>query len=90
MKPGEKVEAIRIKGYSEIKRDKVCYYFEKRSGNWNMFHPDTGLGDLGNHNVTEHDDGTITVSPSIMITFKTKEGEKSCHGYLEKGVWREV
>ena len=42
------------------------------------------MGGLENHDVTEHEDGTITVSPSILIT---GEGG-SWHGYLELGVWR--
>lgn len=33
------------------------------------------------------EDGTITVSPSILISHW--EG-RSWHGYLERGVWREV
>lgn len=37
------------------------------------------------HTVTEHEDGTITVSPSILIT--THLG--SWHGYLKHGVWEE-
>ena len=32
--------------------------------------------------VTEHDDGSITVTPSIRCTFT------GWHGYLEHGVWR--
>jgi hypothetical protein len=46
-----------------------------------------GFGSLGNHQVTEHEDGTITVSPSILIT--GHHGVR-WHGYLERGVWREV
>lgn len=34
--------------------------------------------------LTEHDDGTITVSPSIL------DNGSGWHGYLERGVWREV
>lgn len=49
--------------------------------------PDILMGNLGDHDVTEHDDGTITVSPSILI--KQWNG-KQWHGYLERGVWREV
>ena len=45
------------------------------------------LANLSKHNVTEHDDGTITVSPSILIT---SWNGKSWHGFLERGVWREV
>jgi len=43
-------------------------------------------GGLKEHCVVEHEDGTITVSPSILI-----EGyDGQWHGYLEKGVWREA
>jgi hypothetical protein len=46
-----------------------------------------GMANLGNHNITEHEDGTITVSPSILIT---GHHGKQWHGYLERGIWREV
>lgn len=39
------------------------------------------------HTVTEHEDGSITASPSILVNFG---GNTSWHGYLERGVWREV
>ncbi len=38
----------------------------------------------GAWSITEHDDGTITASPSI---FDAPDG---WHGYLERGVWRSV
>jgi hypothetical protein len=44
------------------------------------------IGNLSGHQVEEHDDGTITVSPSIL----TGRGERQWHGYLEHGVWRQV
>jgi hypothetical protein len=47
-----------------------------------------GVGSLGKHTITEHDDGTITVSPSIL--FYNRDGSPGWHGYLERGVWREV
>lgn len=41
---------------------------------------------LSAHCVVEHDDGTITVSPSIL----TKDGQgNEWHGYLKAGVWEE-
>jgi len=41
---------------------------------------------LSRHEVVEHEDGTITVSPSILVS----AGDAgSWHGYLELGVWRE-
>jgi hypothetical protein len=51
-------------------------------------------GCLGNgtshHKVTEHEDGTITASPSILITIPgLSTGPATWHGFLEKGVWRE-
>ncbi len=46
-----------------------------------------GPGSLGNHDVVEHDDGTITVSPSILVT---GHHGVQWHGYLERGVWREA
>jgi hypothetical protein len=39
------------------------------------------------HTIVEHEDGTITVSPSILVT---GSHGKQWHGYLERGVWREV
>lgn len=45
------------------------------------------VGNLSAHTVTEHEDGTITVSPSIEI--KSWDGGY-WHGYLERGVWREI
>lgn len=74
-------------------RDKEPHEFEpgdygqwNRDGNrWHARTPNGHLGNLGAHDVTEHDDGTITVRPSIAVS----DGEKELwHGYLERGVWR--
>lgn len=57
---------------------------------WMCRPPDCHLGNLGNHEVTEHEDGTITVSPSILIDAHERH-DGSCpgwHGFLERGVWR--
>jgi hypothetical protein len=48
--------------------------------------PNGQLANLSAHQVTEHDDGTITVSPSILVSDNTGP---LWHGYLERGVWRE-
>jgi hypothetical protein len=49
------------------------------------------------HHVVEHDDGTITVSPSILVGgdysgVATREwvDKHTWHGFLEHGVWREA
>lgn len=61
-------------------------------GRWYACTPNGKLGDLSNHEVTEHEDGTITVSPSILVTgYDDERKEKTVwHGYLERGIWREV
>lgn len=62
--------------------------YGKLNSTWYCCPPNTDLlGALGNHDVVEHEDGTITVSPSILIT---RYDGKQWHGYLERGVWREV
>lgn len=43
-------------------------------------------GSLAGHDITEHEDGTITASPSIG---HTEPNVGYWHGYLEHGVWRE-
>jgi len=56
-------------------------------GHWKASPPGPiGMGSLENHEVVEHEDGTITVSPSILIE---QPPIGTWHGYLERGVWRE-
>ncbi len=43
-------------------------------------------GSLKKHNIIEHEDESITVSPSIL---HTEPNVGQWHGYLEKGIWRE-
>lgn len=62
--------------------------YGKCEGAWMGVPPNTDLlGGFSKHEVTEHEDGTITVSPSILI--KDWRGQE-WHGYLERGIWREV
>jgi hypothetical protein len=50
--------------------------------------PGFSIGNLSAHEVVEHEDGTITVSPSILMY--GRNGGADWHGYLERGVWRTV
>ncbi len=50
---------------------------------WYICDPLGHVGRLVDHTVTEHEDGTITVSPSIL-----DPAPGGWHGYLERGVWR--
>jgi hypothetical protein len=42
-----------------------------------------------NHTFTEHDDGTLTVAPSIGIYGPVGQ-QWAYHGFLERGVWRDA
>jgi hypothetical protein len=64
-------------------------YGKDDTGLWYCCTPNgAGPGCLGNgtshHQVTEHKDGTITVSPSILIS-----GQIKWHGFLKNGEWSE-
>ena len=62
------------------------YAKDSKTGSWYGVTPNGMLCNLKNHEVTEHDDGTITVSPSILVRSSCEEW----HGFLERGVWREA
>lgn len=61
-------------------------YGKSEAGTWFACPPNYHTGCLARHNVIEHDDGTITASPSILIY----DANTKWHGYLEHGVWRAV
>jgi hypothetical protein len=56
---------------------------------WVCTTPNGHHGSLDGHDVIEHEDGTITVSPSILIK-GGPDWEELWHGYLEHGDWRKV
>jgi hypothetical protein len=70
---------------------------------WYIVDPNGEIGSLGyRHTVTEHEDGTISVTPSILAddprpAFEQMGGAgpgaiagPGWHGFLEHGVWRSV
>lgn len=60
----------------------ISCYGKDKDGMWWFKHKNEHAGTLfGTHEVFEHNDGTITVSPSI-VGF-------GIHGYLEHGEWRD-
>jgi hypothetical protein len=64
-------------------------YARASNGVWHCATPNGHAGNLALHDVTEHEDGTITVSPSILVTTYRGGGEVELwHGYLERGAWR--
>ena len=55
-------------------------YGKHPDGTWWFRPPGVGhSGPLAEHTITEHDDGTITVEPSILTD--------DIHGYLIHGEW---
>lgn len=63
------------------------YWYSEANKGWFCRVLNGDFANLRKHEVTEHEDGTITVSPSIL-TFD--ENGPRWHGFLEHGVWREV
>lgn len=58
---------------------------------WNCKTPNGHYGCLVRHSVIEHNNGTISVSPSILVSTPrngSKPMKELWHGYLERGVWR--
>lgn len=71
-------------------------YF-KLGGEWlvrppeSALYPTTVCARITRHSVVEHADGTITVSPSILMGMAGDDSDfGKWHGFLEAGVWREV
>lgn len=59
-------------------------YPDLPSGVWLVKCPNGDVGNLSRHQITEHENGTITVSPSIQVV-----GQGQWHGWLQNGIWRE-
>ena len=60
-------------------------YGKDKDGMWFVRPPGAHTGGIPNHTVVEHEDETITVSPSILLT----DGNITVHGFLEHGIWRD-
>ena len=54
-------------------------------GDWICMTPNGLKGKLALHEVIEHEDGTITATPSILVNGGPRG---TWHGFLERGVWR--
>ena len=70
------------------------YFWKDEKGEWHGVTPNGLLCWLKNHHVVEEADGSITVAPggggqSNSILASNGMGNKSWHGYIENGFWRE-
>jgi hypothetical protein len=79
----------RIGSYIELDDSALCYWKDE-DGLWWLYLPNCGAGVLKNHKVKEHEDGTITVQPSIKMIGHLQGTQTEIHGYLERGLWRDV
>ena len=77
-------QAKRVNKLSEIDMSSICYW--KDTQGWWFYIPKCGIGGLGHHQVEEHEDGTITVTPSISL--EGHLGKR--HGFLTKGQWKDA
>lgn len=82
MAAGDTMQGRKLPDGTPRKQHQAGDYWRDPFGTWMCRPPKGPGGHLANHDVTEHEDGTITVSPSILTA--------EWHGYLEKGIWREV
>ncbi len=81
-------QAKRVVGFAECNDDELCYW--KGEDGWYLNLPGCGLATLRGHKVEEHEDGTISATPSILTTGHNDKGEQvTRHGYLTRGIWKE-
>lgn len=62
-------------------------YEHRQPDEWWFRDPGGALGRVVKHTVIEHEDGTITVNPSILRYPCPPEFPEGWHGWLKKGVW---
>lgn len=76
--PGEycKMTVEQLQGFWGVRPPAVGPYAESRFAG--MLNPSV-------HTITEHEDWTITVDPSIRQTYG--DGEDAWHGFLKRGTW---
>jgi hypothetical protein len=85
---GKRVELIPQQGGFQLL--KAGEYGKWTDGTWHGCTPGDNGCNLSAHKITEHEDGTITVSPSIRVSITNSKGadQELWHGWLERGIWR--
>lgn len=80
-------QAKRVAGFDESDDGEMCYW--KGEDGWYLNLPGCGLATLRAHVVEEHEDGTISATPSILVTSRRDGKNVQRHGYFTRGVWTE-
>jgi len=57
-------------------------YWKDKDGIWWIYLVGCGTGGLKKHQIEEHEDGTISVSPSILMNGHSDGTPSQRHGYL--------
>ena len=84
------MKGIRVFSEEDLRKTNGAYFFSEQTQSWWCRTPNGHAGNLGNHEVTENEDGTITVEPSILVS-TTINGKpiQVYHGWLKNGEWTE-
>jgi hypothetical protein len=90
--PGRRVYPVRREdGHLDLQQPGD--YWKDEDGSWSCCTPNNLYGWLKNHHVEEHEDGTISVvsgpwgSNSILVYGGADN--RSWHGAIDRGVWKE-
>lgn len=87
------MKGTRVESISELVGDDgvdggYCPVTADGKQTWMVRTPNGHMGSLGLHDVTENEDGTITVSPSILVS-NPQQGTLY-HGFLRNGEWSDT
>lgn len=78
------MDAQKVQTYEDIlnsKDDKIYYFKDHEFKFWYFYYPKYGFINILNHDITENENGTITVKQKIIV--KPNEIE----GHLINGIW---
>lgn len=86
---GVKLKGARRPDGTDLTLLKPGEYIKLPTGDWYLVTPNGLFGTISPkiHKITEHADKSISVSPSILVTYRK---DMTWHGYLRQGVWETV
>ena len=77
-------------GYRDGPMEPGDYFYWERINRWLVKAPNGHEGTISPnvHVVEEHDDGTITLTPSLVLN--AADGRELYHGFLRRGEWTDA
>ena len=82
-------QAQLVDNHAGLDETKICYWKNNELDCWFIYLPGCGAGRLSEHKIEEHEDGTITVSPSILMRGHNNGNPTERHEHLVHGTWTE-